>query len=205
MTRPRLLDAFCCEGGCSVGYERAGFEVEGVDLVPQPRYPFTFHQADALEFISEHWQDYDAIAASPTCQTRARVTAWRGSRDNHPDTLTPTLELLRTLPIPWVVENVTEAVTDGTLRPNYLLCGTMFGLPIRRHRAFETSWPALQLSPACHHRPSDLPFMHKGERAFADAMGCTWMTNRGGRQAIPPAYTEFIGAQLLDHLAERVA
>ena len=107
--------------------------------------------------------------------------------------------------VPWVVENVTEAVTDGTMRQNYMLCGSMFGLPIRRHRAFETSWPALQLTQRCQHKPSDLPFEHKGERVFADAMGCDWMTSRGGRQAIPPAYTELIGAELMNQLTERAA
>lgn len=201
VTRPKLLDLFCCEGGCSVGYARAGWDVEGVDIVEQPRYPFTFHRADALDFLAEHWQEYDAVHASPTCQARSRVTAWRGSRDDHPDTLTPTLAMLRILPIPWVVENVPEAVTDGTIQAHFLLCGTMFGLPIRRHRAFETNWPSFMMTPPCQHRPTDLPFMHKGERAFADAMGCTWMTNRGGRQAIPPDYTEFIGARLIGHLA----
>jgi hypothetical protein len=205
MTRPKLLDAYCCEGGCSEGYFRAGFDVRGVDNAPQPRYQFDFIRGDALEYIAAHWQEYDAIAASPTCQTRARVTAWRGSRDNHPDTLTPTLTLLRSLPLPYVVENVVEAVDDGTMRADFLLCGSMFGLPIRRHRAFETNWQPAYLVPSCQHRPTDLAFEHKNERAFADAMGCDWMSARGGRQAIPPAYTEFIGRQLLAHLAERAA
>lgn len=202
MSRPRLLDAFSCAGGAAKGYQRAGFHVTGVDIAAQPNYcGDEFHQADAVEFIAEHWAEFAAVHASPTCQTRARVTAWRGDRANHPDTLTPTLTLLRGLPVPWVVENVPEAVEDGTLRPDIVLCGSMFALPIRRHRAFETSWRPFTLMQPCQHRSDDLPFMHKGERAFADAMGCTWMSNREARQAIPPAYTEFIGAQLLEHLA----
>jgi hypothetical protein len=205
--RPRLLDAFCCEGGATRGYQDAGWHVTGVDIAPQPRYcGDSFHQADAVRFIAEHWQDYDAIHASPTCQTRARVTNWRGSTANHPDTLTPTLVMLRTVvTIPWVVENVLEAVADGTMRPDLVLCGSMFGLPVRRHRAFETSWHALQLTSPCGHRGDDLPFMHKGERAFADAMGCDWMTNRGGRQAIPPSYTRHIGELMLAELRETAA
>jgi DNA (cytosine-5)-methyltransferase 1 len=201
----KLLDLFCCQGGCSVGYQRAGFDVVGVDIIPQPRYPFEFHQTDALVYLEQHWMEFDAIHASPTCQTRARVTAWRGSRDNHPDTLTPTLEVLRGLPVPYVVENVTEAVKDGTMRADFMLCGSMFGLPVRRHRAFETNWDAEFLLPQCAHKKTDLPFMHKNERAFADAMGCGWMSSMGGRQAIPPAYTEFIGGLLLEHLAVRAA
>jgi hypothetical protein len=198
---PRLLDLFCGAGGCSVGYTRAGFDVTGVDLHPQPRYPFHFIKRDALEALADRpfLAGFDAIHASPTCQTFARVTAWRGSRDEHPDLLTPTLRALTDIAIPWVVENVPEA----PLRADYLLCGTQFGLNVRRHRIFQRgNWTGFDLIPPCrcHRNPRVLPFMHKGERAFADAMGCEWMSNREARQAIPPAYTEHIGAQLLDHL-----
>jgi hypothetical protein len=202
MSRLKLLDLFCGQGGAAKGYHDAGFDVVGVDINPQPRYPFGFHQADALEFLTQRGHEFDAIHASPTCQTRARVTAWRGDRDNHPDTLTPTLATLRRhATIPWVVENVPEAVIDGTMRADYLLCGTMFGLPIRRHRAFETSGLGLQLSQQCRHRGTDLAFEHKNERAYTDALGCHWMTTLGGRQAIPPAYTQHIGAQLIEHMS----
>ena len=182
-----------------------------------PHYPFEFHQADAIDVLgrlvtgtqndSDDWlAQFDAIAASPTCQSRARVTDWRGSRANHPDTLTPTLALLGQTRIPWVVENVTEAA--DILRPDYLLCGTQFGLNVRRHRIFQRgNWTAFELMPPCqcYRNPRLLPFMHKGERAFADAMGCTWMTNDEGRQAIPPAYTEYIGRQLLEFMTEAAA
>jgi DNA (cytosine-5)-methyltransferase 1 len=175
-----------------MGYSRAGFDVVGVDLRPQPHYPFTFIQADALTFPLD---GFDAIHASPVCLGFARVTDWRGSRGNYPDTLTPTRERLLAAGVPWVIENVEEA----PMRPDLILCGSQFGLKVRRHRVFETSWRAFDLRPACDHRGL-LPFMHKGERAYADAMGCTWMSKEEARQAIPPAYTEFVGQQLMEHL-----
>lgn len=203
MTQPRLVDLFSCAGGAARGYQQAGFHVTGIDINPQPNYGGDeFHQADVLELLQDptFLAGYDAIHASPTCQTRARVTAWRGSRDNHPDTLTPTLAALKAQPLPWIVENVTEAVADGTMRADFILCGTQFGLPIRRHRAFEIgNWSAyeLQVPCDCHRNPKLIPFEHKAERAFADAMGCTWMTNREARQALPPAYTNYLGRLLM--------
>src|SRR5262249_37072763 len=149
---------------------------------------------DAMTFPLD---GYDAIHASPVCMTFARVTAWRGSRESHPDTLQPTLARLEGVATPWVVENVPEA----PLRRDYILCGSQFGLNIRRHRVFQTSWGGVQFSSPCNHHRQLRPFMHKDERAYADAMGCTWMTKEEARQAIPPAYTEHIGAQLLAHLA----
>ena len=195
MSAPRLLDLFCCQGGAGKGYADAGFEVVGVDIEPQPRYPFEFHQGDALEYLASHWMEYDAVHASPPCPRYAPVTAWRGSQDDHPDLVGPTRDALVATGLPWIIENVPAA----PLRPDYLLCGTMFGLRIQRHRAFETSWGG-GLQPQCGSHVGVLPFMHKGERAFADALGCSWMTNRGGREAIPPAMTEFLGEQLLAHI-----
>jgi hypothetical protein len=197
MTRPRLLDLFCKAGGAAMGYHRAGFDVTGVDIDPQPRYPFTFIQADALTCP---FDGFDAIHASPVCLTFARVTEWRGSRANYPDTLTPTLDRLARTTVPWVVENVEEA----GLRADYLLCGTQFGLTMKRHRHFQLgNWASYELLPPCSHR-GILPFTHKGERAYADAMGCQWMNKTEARQAIPPAYTEYIGGLLLAHLATAV-
>lgn len=191
------LDLYSGAGGCSVGYARAGFEMTGVDLAPMPRYPFEFIQADALEYVAEHGHKYDFIHASPPCQHYANVTRWRGAPADHPDLLPTTRELLQSIGVPWVIENVPGA----PMRPDYILCGSMFGLRIRRHRWFETSWGGYDLVPQCDHRDL-LPFEHKGERAYADAMGCEWMTSREGREAIPPAYTEFIGSRLRWHLEE---
>lgn len=212
MSRPKLLDLFCGAGGAAMGYDRAGFEVVGVDVEPQPHFPFEFRQADALDVLGlltgggplPDWlRGIDGIHLSPVCLTFARVTDWRGSRGNHPDTLTPSLSLLEKIAVPWVAENVLEACPP--LRPDLILCGTQFGLKIQRHRAFQLgNWQMYDLMPACDHR-GVLPFMHKNERAFADAMGCTWMPNRRARQAVPPPYTEYIGERLLEHLTAREA
>ena len=193
MTGPRLLDLFCGAGGCSVGYARAGFEVVGVDINPQPRYPFEFHQGDAMTWPLD---GFDVIHASPPCQAYANVTAWRGDKDSHPELIGQTREQLSAWGGPWVIENVPEA----PVRPDFLLCGSQFGIGVRRHRAFETSWRGYSLLPPCHHHRGLLPFMHKGERAYADALGCDWMNTHEGREAIPPAYTQFIGEQLMDAL-----
>jgi hypothetical protein len=210
VTRPILLDLFCGAGGAGQGYYNAGFDVVGVDIDPQPRYPFPFYQADALDFIRypEHddslWNtmgQFDAIHASPPCQHYAGVTAWRGDQDDHPDLVAPIRRLLEATGVPWVMENVREA----PLTAHVLLCGTMFGLPIRRHRHFETSWGGWQMTTPCQHRSTDLPFMHKGERRYADAMGCDWMSARSAREAIPPAYTEHIGALLLEQIGQVAA
>lgn len=193
MSRPKLLDLFCGAGGCSVGYHRAGFDVVGVDNRPQPRYPFEFHQADALEFVERHGAEFDAIHASPPCQFRSRATAWRGDRSRHPDLLTPLRPLLVATGRPYVIENVEDA--RRMLINPLLLCGSMFGLRVQRHRYFEMSVPLCELLPPCDHRGL-LPFEHKGERTYGDAMGCEWMSRDGHRQAIPPAFTEFVGRQL---------
>lgn len=205
MTQPVLLDTFCCAGGTSMGYHRAGFRVVGVDKEPQKNYPFEFYRADAVEFIEQHGHEFDAITGSPPCQFAAAVSDWRGSRGNHLNLIPETRSAMMATGRPWVIENVPEAVRLGPLRPDFRLCGSMFGLRVRRHRVFETSWTALQLTQRCAHRRDAIPFEHKDERAFADAMGCTWMSANEGRQAIPPAYTEYIGEQLMHQVVSREA
>ncbi|WP_327265283.1 DNA cytosine methyltransferase [Streptomyces sp. NBC_01232] len=201
----RVLDLCCGAGGLSMGYHLAGFDVTGIDIHPQPNYPFTFHQADALAYLDRitstgEVAEYDLIHASWPCQNKARVTAWRGSRADHPDLITPGKKLMQASGQPWVIENVPEAAWDGTLRADYLLCGSQFGLNVRRHRTFETSWGGGgDLLPPCWHHKDLLAFEHKGERAYADAMGCTWMSKTEARQAVPPAYTEWIANQFLTH------
>jgi len=222
MTRPRLLDLFCCQGGAGTGYDRAGFEVVGIDIEPQPLYPFGFIQADALDVL-DHWDlsAFAAIHASPPCQhftTMSNRHRGTGSRaDDHLDLLTPTLALLRCLPVPWVVENVPPA--KRVMQATLTLHGGMFGLGVHRPRIFESN--VLILAPTA--RPVANPLgvygkHHDGRRLFdrADgtiqrapktlaearqAMGMPWADWIGCKEAIPPAYTEFIGTQLLEHLA----
>ena len=186
--KPRLLDLFAGAGGAAKGYQRAGFYVVGVDIVRQPSYcGDEFHQADALTFPLD---GFDAIHASPPCQGYANVTRWRGNQDDHPRLIEATRA--RLLGHLYVIENVMDA---PLLEPT-MLCGSMFGLPIRRHRLFECS-VKLATPPKCAHKKGHLAFMHKGERAYADAMGCTWMSGKVARQAIPPVYAEWVGRQLL--------
>lgn len=206
--RPRLLDLFCGAGGAAMGYHRVGFEVVGVDIEPQPNYPFAFNQMDALDYFGYLGgpetlvMDYDAIHASPPCQAYANVTLWRGDQGDHPDLIGPTRDLLKQTGLPYVIENV----RTNALRNPMMLCGSHLGLPIRRHRYFETSWNSFEMGPPCQHHPSHLAFEHKGERAYADAMGCGWMTSLEAREAIPPMFTAYIGGRLMQHLkAQEVA
>jgi DNA (cytosine-5)-methyltransferase 1 len=204
--RPRLLDLFCGAGGAAMGYHRAGFDVVGVDIEPQPRYPFEFIRADAITFPLE---GFDAIHASPPCQDHTRQyvprehgTGWM---------LAATRERLSLIAAPWVIENVPGA----PMRADLKLCGCMFGLPyLKRERWFETSWQAFEMRPPCHHPEQPISVaghgtpLHTWKRYGSvslsrarDVMGISWMSRVELSQAIPPAYTEYIGAQLLGHLA----
>jgi len=197
-TEMRLLDLFCKAGGAGMGYHRAGFEVTGVDHLPQPRYPFEFIQADALEYLAAHGREYDVIHASPPCQAYSKATAWRGNRDDHPDLIDEVRGLLMATGRPYIIENVEDA-RDRLILP-VMLCGTALGLPFRRHRYFELSGLFI-LVPPCAHSPDDLAFDHGGkqtERQYADMMDCGWMTVLESREAIPPAYTEWLGRRILE-------
>lgn len=212
MSRPRLLDLFCGGGGCSVGYHRAGFDVVGVDLEPQPNYPFEFVRADALEFLREHYQDFDAIHASPPCQAFSLATMFNGreASASHPDLVDPTRVLLDETGLPYVIENVEGA----PLRRDLVLCGEMFGLRVHRHRVFELGgWFAMQprhqphvLKGALHNchiedgHARQIVGNYANHDDAMDAMGIDWMDRRDLAQAIPPAYTEFIGEQLLAYV-----
>lgn len=194
----RLLDVCCGAGGLSMGYYLAGFDVVGVDIRPQPNYPFPFVQADGIEYTAAHGHTFDLVHGSWPCERYCKVTKWRGNPDDHPDLIGPGREVMQATGRPWVIENVPEASWAGLLRPDYLLCGSQFGLSVRRHRVFETSWGGGgDLVAPCWHRKDMLAFEHKGERAYADAMGCTWMTNLEARKAVPPAYSQWITTQFL--------
>lgn len=191
-----------------MGYHRAGFKVVGVDNQLQVNYPFRFLHTDAIRVLNE-WpmEGYEvaAISASPPCQHFSNMAG--ASKMRNPDLIATVRRLLNQIGLPYVIENLQEAVTAGALRPDLQLCGTQFGLPIRRHRYFEVNWmidTPFELNGAmCNHQEDDVAFDHGAsgkESIYRDAMGCEWMSVRDSREAIPPAYTEFIGKQLLEVL-----
>lgn len=207
--KPLLLDLFCGAGGASVGYHRAGFEVVGVDIAPQKNYPFEFVQADARDYLlTTNLSWFDAIHASPPCQGYSRLAAMHPERKaNYPRLIEPIRTLLNTVELPYVIENVEGA----PLHSPVVLCGSMFGLGVerghlRRHRLFECSFET-DAPPACNHvGPAVGVYGHGGHsgkhrmlyKAEAMvAMGIDWMTRDEMTQAIPPAYSEWIGTQLL--------
>lgn len=201
----RLLDLFCCQGGASHGYVQAGFEVVGVDIDPQPRYPFDFVQADALEYVAAHGREFDAIHASPPCQ--AYTNAQRIQDNDHPELVAPLRGLLVASGKPFVIENVPGA----PLVDPVMLCGSMFGIATYRHRLFETNWelsapdhPEHKARTAKMGRPArDDEFMHivgnfSGVDRAREIMSMPWANRDGLREAIPPAFTSFIGAALAE-------
>lgn len=204
--RPRILDLFCKAGGASMGYHQAGFDVVGVDIEPQPNYPFKFVRADALEYLADHGRRFDAVGASPPCQLFT-LAAINRKKNDHPDLITPVRRMLRELGKPYVIENVPQA----PLVYPVTLCGTSFGLPIIRHRSFECSWwfmaPTCGYAPTArvsHGGPTTYPYARKSwQPAWEEHVIPTvwpWMTVAEAGQAIPPAYTEFIGEQLITQL-----
>jgi DNA (cytosine-5)-methyltransferase 1 len=218
--KPRLLDLCCKAGGCSVGYHRAGFEVVGVDIEPQPRYPFEFHQADMFEVLTlAAWRPFldrfDAIHASPLCKAHTSLSSLWPDRE-WPDQITPLRPLLEATGKPWIIENVVGA----PLRDPILICGSMIDPPldVMRHRLFETNWGCPEHYWPCRHKlwTPRFPSEHRSQKNLArvvgvygggryagsdalrrKAMGIEWMTRSELTQAIPPAYTEYIGGELL--------
>lgn len=234
MTRPLLLDLFSGAGGCSVGYHRAGFDVVGVDIEPHKDYPYDFRLGDAMDVLNDatYLAQFDAIHASPPCQAYS-VTRHTHSVE-HPDLYRPVkmaLEAwsLRHFGRPWVIENV-----PGVPMPSYVtLCGSMFDLratdedgtelALRRHRLFESNVMLLAPGP-CRHDDTQVGGVYGGgssDRRHAkevrrggytpkvhvrrDLMGIDWMNGDDLSQAIPPAYTEHLGQQLLDHVQSAAA
>lgn len=166
----RLLDLFAGAGGCTKGYQRAGFHVTGVDLVASPNYcGDEFEQADVMDVLRD-WdllaEEFDVIHASPPCQHYANVTRWRGDQDDHPDLIEPVRRVLRRIKErqgrrgAYVIENV----RTPELRANLMLCGSQFDLPIRRHRYFDCSFFVPPLLPPCQHRSTDYSFDHGGKQ-----------------------------------------
>jgi DNA (cytosine-5)-methyltransferase 1 len=210
-SRPMLLDLFCGAGGASMGYYEAGFQVVGVDINPMPRYPFEFHQGDALEFLAAHGHEFSAIHASPPCQDYIpTIPRKHGTAHFLPDVR----KLLIKIGKPWIIENIPGA----PMRADFRLCGCMFHLPrLRRQRLFETSWNGFALLPPCYHPEHPISVTGHGIPSsnfyrekltgpefgilVRKAMGIDWMTRDELSQAIPPAYTNFIGGLLLANTA----
>lgn len=225
--QPVLLDLFCGAGGAAMGYHRAGWKVVGVDINPQPNYPFEFCQEDAMAILENGWDQLwgygmfhpSAIHASPPCQgytQLAAVNAKLGRKQRHEKLIAETRALLSMSDLPYVIENVVGAPLMNPVR----VCGTSFGLPVRRHRLFESNTSLVGRS--CEHHRFTEPrywtgWRPNGEKRLSTvvqvygnaggkhewpaAMGIDWMTYDEIAEAVPPAYTEWIGSQLLSQLA----
>ena len=222
--RPKLLDLYSCAGGAGFGYDLAGFDVTGLDKEPQPNYPFRLIQGDALEVLADRsfMAQWDAVHSSPPCQHKALATlSQRLAGADYPDLIGPTRDLLlANFDGPWVMENVPGAA----LRPDIRLCGCQFGLTLpgvgylKRERWFETSWRGFYLemphrhtghaiSIAGHGTPAWMRAKtgHIGVAEWRQVMQIDWTTRAELTEALPPAYTEFVGARLLEHLASEAA
>ncbi|MFJ8857028.1 DNA methylase [Streptomyces sp. NPDC102451] len=220
--RPRVLDLFSCAGGAAMGYHRAGFDVDGVDIAHRPNYPFPYHQGDALDRLTHlvatrEIERYALVHASPPCQAQCALTVgtnraqgWGGT---HADLVAPTRALLELTGLPYVIE---QPNGRATIRKDLSLCGEMFGLGVLRHRNFELGgWMAPRPVHPAHrgyvrgHRhgvyregPYVAPYGSGGGKATVPemqaAMGITWTDVREElTEAIPPAYTKWIGTAFL--------
>jgi DNA (cytosine-5)-methyltransferase 1 len=230
MSRPLLLDLFCGQGGAAMGYHRAGFDVVGVDIKLQPRYPFEFVQDDALEFlrgwvkekdgVMRHHRRFAAIHASPPCQFHSALAVLHGdpAKRGHLNLIPQTRNLLAETGLPYVIENVPGA--KRFLSDPGMLCGSMFDLKcewngqtgyLQRHRLFEMNFVKPSTPPCSHRAPTWGVYGHgqgggdhRGRSLPADyardIMGMPWASRDGVAQAIPPAYTDFIGQRLLHAL-----
>jgi DNA (cytosine-5)-methyltransferase 1 len=215
----RCLDLFCCGGGAGTGYSMAGMEVTGVDIDPQPQYPFAFVQSDAVEFLCKFGHEFDFIHASPPCQGYSSHVSSRSSKwvphdgKDEPRLIAKVRDALREVGKPYVIENVMGARSE--MNATLMLCGTMFGLPIARHRLFETSFMVTQpehdncrgvakkYAARRGWEYRDMSCTGKGRRKgtairWAEVLGVSHaMTQHQLAECIPPAYTRWIGEQFL--------
>jgi DNA (cytosine-5)-methyltransferase 1 len=216
--RPRLLDLFCGAGGASTGYHRAGFDVTGVDIEPMPRYPHKFVQGDATTYPLD---GFDAIHASPPCHDHSTLNAVHRIDYGTGWMLAATRERLQAHGAPWVMENVPGAPMIHPLK----LCGAELGLTtlmpgtgpvwLRRHRLFESNMFLFGAGGcSCSSKATVGVYGHGAggarqrvrgpgtAQASRDVMGIDWMNRDELDEATPPAYTEFIGTQLLSYLTD---
>lgn len=219
----RLLDLFCGAGGACKGYQRAGFYVVGVDIKPQPHYcGEEFHQADALEFCREHGHEFDAVHASPPCQKYSLIRRGLWPGRDHPDLIRPTRTVLLGTAVPYVIENVVgarSAMRDPIRRHRLFECSFPVPQPACRHNNRVPVPVYGGGQDKDYHQPPRTRVIGvygssgggstRDGRAFfnvdarREAMGIDWMTNKELSQAIPPAYTEHIGKQLMALLERR--
>lgn len=208
--RPKLLDLFCCAGGAAKGYYDAGFEVVGIDIEQQPQYPYKFILSDALEYLEKNGSEYDVIHASPPCQGYSHLTP-KEHKGNHEKLIDKLRVLLIRIGKPYIIENVAGAKNE-LINP-IMLCGSMFNLRCQRHRFFETSF-ALNVEMKCDH--SKIPLLvttaSKASRELRQrlgmkpktvknaplAYGIDWMSFKGLKECIPPAYTKWIGERWIE-------
>lgn len=227
--RPVILDLYCSAGGAAMGYYLAGFDLLGIDKDPQPRYPFAFVQMDAIEamrillvggYITDNrgrrWylKDFAGIHASPPCQKNSTMTKglWKDRLESHPELIAPTRDLLIQSGKPYVIENVQTAPMITLI----VLCGSMFGLKVRKHRMFECSFMIIQ--PSCQHKAQGrvvAVYGHTGGSSKRDglsfggvatwkeAMQIDWMIAAELAEAIPPAYTKYIGTFMIDYITRK--
>lgn len=204
-----ILDLHCGAGGTGYGYYLAGFKVVGVDIKPQKHYPFEFHQADAVEFLREHWMKFDAIHSSPPCQKYSKsANQWRLEGKEYPDLIEVTRNELIKTGLPYIIENV----PGSPLRNPIALNGSYFGLLVHRPRLFETNFPINQPYIPKTKKPVKMgrsvkegdiiqPVGHFSGADYARRqMQIDWMTKAELAQAIPPAYTRWIGEILMGYL-----
>jgi len=212
----KALDLFCGAGGASMGLHRAGFDVTGVDINSQPRYPFKFEQGDALAYMMAEVLIHptrpipDFIWASPPCQKYTVAQNAAKNADAHPDLIPAVRKFLIASGIPFVIENVVGAPLNNPV----MLCGLSFDTKVRRHRLFECSFGVLTppcqckgqdyfviFGRECRNRRHGQPAGRKNKIAVGRAaMGIDWMTRGELSESIPPAYSEFIGRQAIEYL-----
>ena len=208
----RALDLFCCAGGATKGLQRAGYHVTGVDIRPQPRYcGDRFVRDDAMAWLRgerEPLDSFDLIWLSPPCQRYSELTP-KENKDSHPDLLPVVGDILRSRSVPFIVENVEMAA--HLMHHPVMLCGTMFGLNIWRHRYFELgNTDAFFLLPTCNHTGHPIILSGQGSRRINGkrmgriptpikraAVGIDWMNREELSESIPPCYSEFLARQIL--------
>lgn len=220
MPKLKILDLFCCGGGAAEGYrqgfEGAGFEVlvTGIDIEPQPNYPFNFIQFDAIEFLDKYGKDYDFLHASPPCQSHTSLKHLHGK--SYPCFISPTRGRFRRLGKPYVIENVVGAPLEFPIT----LCGHSLGMPMHGHRLFECNpfvfAPPNSLCRAASRKPAQRcgrpPVAGEnvarpsgnfsGVDFYRELWGCDWLSQYQLAQSVPPQFTKFIALQLANYLQE---